>query len=182
MEHQLKTYVTMILPEFYPQDIIEKFSPKGKWLNEIKDPNIIRRYINCLDARIPEYIKNAEHYRQKLYSANCVNVPKMSNFLRLNKMLLEDTLKKTTNELLQKYYRIHLCLNDGSTVLERDKMNAMAHRLESKIIDFYNQPKPFNINEMQRFLVIVALFSNCDYCHNETTREQFVDMVDIFED
>ena len=188
MRTSLKTYAVITLQNIYPQDTIERFKAickyknKNAWLQEITQPNTLRRYINCLDTKFYGPIESYGKYQRQMFAENDITPGKLKCFALLNKTLLEDIIEQTEDDMLLKYYNMFLRLNDGTSILERNKIYGMIHRLEAKIIKRFDEnEEEFNVYELRNFIIVAALFSNNDFHHDEKTREAYIDMIEIFE-
>ncbi len=188
MRTSLKTYAVITLQNIYPQTTIERFKAictyrnKNAWLQAIIKPNTLRRYINCLDTKFYGRIEDYGKYQRQMFAENDITPGKLKCFALLNKTLLEDIIKQTEDDMLRKYYNMFLRLNDGTTILERNKIYGMIHRLEAKIIKrFEESEEEFDVYELRNFIIIAALFSNNDFHHDSKTKGAIIDMIEIFE-
>ncbi len=188
MRTSLKTYAVVALQNIYPEETIKRFKQictykaKAAWIQEISQPNVLRRYINCLDTKFYGCVEDYGKYQRKMFAENDISAGKLKCFALLNKTLLEDIIKQTQDDMLLKYYNILLRLNDGSPVLERAKLYNIAHRLEEKIIRHYDEiEESFNAYDLRNFIIIAALFSDYNYRHSDKIANAFIELVDIFE-
>lgn len=188
MRTSLKTYAVITLQNIYPQDTIERFKAickyknKNAWLQEITQPNTLRRYINCLDTKFYGPIESYGKYQRQMFAENDITPGKLKCFALLNKTLLEDVIEQTEDDMLLKYYNMFLRLNDGTSILERNKIYGMIHRLEAKIIKRFDEnEEEFNVYGLRNFIIVAALFSNNDFHHDDKTKGAIIDMIEIFE-
>lgn len=67
-------------------------------------------------------------------------------------------IEAQTEGCLKSWCRVLIALNDGSTILEREKFQNMANRQELKLIKAFSRENA-DIDEIKKFLLVSLLFS-----------------------
>ncbi len=165
--------------DFYPIETVARFKKlctygrKNEWLEYLQKSIGLQMYIDCLNFKY--YGKFEE--QQKLYRKRLelYNISRFQHqwFLILNRTFLEDLIEITTDKTLLKYYRMVLCLNDGTVIGPRKKFSDMVNRLEAKIVCEFASAPDRSLEECRNFILVCSLFSDMEYSFDEETIAAF---------
>lgn len=165
--------------DFYPENVIEHFKKnssfniKCPWLREIQTRRGLKNYIDCLDTT---FCGNPEVYlpkRKEMLQQHGISPRKLECFHLLNHIMLQEAIRTETFPYLLDYYRLILSLNDGTAVYERDKIKALIHKKEAKIINSMAENQKLPVQSVKKFLLITALFAEHELSHDSKTRAKF---------